>query len=168
MPDEGYVAMKVISENHLILFEGVNERDFFCILLLPNGTAPAQQMMCSFKSVAISVVHQAEGRCEVHEHFKERSSFPTTAWMEEAFYHLLLMHYGRGPGTKELLPLAYPTQLVKAQFSECQRSQLKQVRTTGNFENRMQAMYLYCMYTCIAYEMNNCKHKNLIGSVYTL
>lgn len=74
------------------------------------------------------------------------------------------MLYSRSPATKEPLPLAHPTWPVRAQLSECWRSQ----RTSGNFENRMQAVYLYGMYTCIAYVINNCKHKYLIESVYML
>lgn len=109
MPDEEYLSVKVIYANYLVLFEGVNEGDCFCILLLPSGTTPAQQIMYPFKSIAVLVVHQAEVRHEVQEHFKERSSFPATAWMEEAFYHLLLMHYSRSPATKDPLPLAHPT-----------------------------------------------------------
>lgn len=160
MPDEEHLAMDVISGNYLILFEGLHEGH--CILLLPNGTAPAQQTVQPFKSVAVSVGHQPEVMHEVQEHFKERSSFPATARMEEPLYHLLLLYYHRGPGTQE--PLPHPTGSIRAQFSECQRSRLKQARTVGNFENRMWAMYLYCLYTCTACAVNYCKHKNLVES----
>lgn len=69
MPDEEHPAMEVISDNYLILFEGVlfegvHEGHCFCILLLPDRTAAAEQTVHPFKSVAI---YLSGSSCRCHE-----------------------------------------------------------------------------------------------------
>lgn len=143
MPDEEHPVMEAISHNYLILFEGAHEGHCFCILLLPDGTAAAEQAVHPFKSVAIYLSGSSGRRHEWGTRMFQGKKFLFRYSMDErSFYHLLLMDYSTGPGTIESLP--HPTLSIRTQFLEYQRSQVKQVRTGEISETECG------LWTCIA------------------